>query len=162
MVYGELQDVLDHDDALACRDLLQHRGQQGGLACARSAGDQERHAGRDHRPQHLTNGRAEGAPIVQCIEVQGLRCGQPQGDDRAAGGQGREDRVETDAGREVRIGPGHGVVEPSTSGGGQPDCQIAGLARVQPQITANQARATVQPHLTVVVDQHVGDARCQQ
>nr|WP_246380311.1 hypothetical protein [Paeniglutamicibacter cryotolerans] len=151
---GEFTGVLHHDDAFGPGDGQQHRGEQRGLAAAGAATDEEVHPGTDDRLHGLPPARI-GQELVQGA---GLGVLDADGEQRASGGQRRQQGMDTVA-IQHHVGERCGVIEPAPPGSHQPHCQFAdGRRGLETGPAAAQPRGAIAPYLPVGIDQHVGGA----
>ena len=153
----ELGGVLDDDDPFGRRDQPEQGREDGGLAGAGAAGDEERRPRGDQRlqqPPHLGRG-VPGREQVGQRERAPRR--EPQRDGRAGAGDRRQDRVQARAVGQPQVHARGGVVETAPAQRGQPLREPAHRLLVgQVDVRRLQAVAAVEEDTAGAVDQHVG------
>ena len=141
----QLAGVLDEHEPLVGVHQRQQRGQQRGLAGAGAAGDQERQPGGDDRLEqpHPLGRQRPGVLQLRQREAAGPR--HPQREQRAGPGDRGEHGVEAGAVGQPEVDVRRGVVEPASTGGGQPLREPAHRGLVgEPDVGALQPRAAVE------------------
>lgn len=157
MLRAQFAGVLDQNDPSVGVHQTEQGGQQGGLAGAGSARDQEGAPRRHQLSQNRARLRGHGGGGDPVAEAQRARGRNPQREAGAAVADQREHRMHPGSVRQSGVGEGAAVIEPPTDRRGQPDGQPPHLAVVSKRrLDPFQPATPIDEHQARSVHHHIG------
>ena len=158
VVGAQLGGLLDAHNALGGADQAEEGRQEGRLAGAGRPGDQAGGPRPNELGQHRVQAERDRPGLDELVQGEGTTPLGAQADERAVGGQGRQDRVEAGAVGQGRVHHRAGIVQPAPAGGGHTHRErTRPLFRQGGGVDALQAAAAVDPGAPRP-DEDVGDA----